>query len=93
MPMPDTAKIVVQVPRALAEELAAASQEFLADLLWRGLHQERIERAIARYRQGLLSFAAAAEEADVSQAELARQAYVRGLDPPDDPTLLAEELQ
>jgi hypothetical protein len=91
--MPDTAKVVVQVPVALAEEWAAASQEFLADLLRRGLQQERIERAINRYRQGLLSFAAAAEEADVSQAELARQAYVRGLEPPDDSVLLAEELQ
>ena len=91
--MPDMATILVQVPPALAEELAAASQEFLADLLRRGLHQERIERAIARYQGGLLSFAAAAEEADASQAELARQAYVRGLEPPDDPELLAEELQ
>ena len=59
----------------------------------RGLQQERIERAITRYQQGLLSFAAAAEEADVSQAELARRAYVRGLEPPHDPELLAEELQ
>jgi predicted HTH domain antitoxin len=91
--MPDTARIVVQVPPALAEELAAASQEYLANLLRRGLQQERIERAIARYQQGLLSFAAAAEEADISQGELARQAYVRGLEPPDDPDLLAEELQ
>ena len=91
--MPHTAKIVVQVSPALAEQLTTASQEYLAYLLQRGLQQERIERAIVRYRQGLLSFAAAAEEADVSQAELARQAYVRGLEPPDDPALLAEELQ
>lgn len=91
--MPDTAEIVVQVPSSLAKELAAASQELLVDLLRRGLQQERIERAIARYRQGMLSFAAAAEEADISQSELARQAYVRGLEPPDDPELLTEELQ
>ena len=39
-----------------------------------------------------MSFAATAEAAGVSQAELARQAYVRNIEPPFDAELLAEEL-
>ena len=86
-------KLVVEVPVPLAQELVTANQEFLADLLQRGLQAVRIERALERYQQGGMSFAAAAEQAGVTQPELARHAYVRGIEPPYDQTLLAEELQ
>ena len=86
-------KLVVEVPAPLAQELATANQEFLADLLQRGLQAVHIERALERYQQGGMSFAAAAEQAGVTQAELARHAYVRRMEPPYDPALLAEELR
>lgn len=90
--MAQSEKLTVEVPAALAEELAAAGQELLTDLLQRGLRDLRIEHALDRYREGGVSFAAAAEQAGVSQPELARQAYVRGMEPPYSATSLAEEL-
>jgi hypothetical protein len=85
-------KVTVEVSADLAEELASANQQLLADLLKRGLRDLHIEQALERYRQGGISFAAASEQAGVSQAELARAAYVRGLEPPYDPGMAAEEL-
>lgn len=88
-----TDKITLEVPSALAEELAAASQDFLIELLERGLRESRIERALERYKQGGLSFAAAAQLAGVPRSELARQAYARGMEPPHNEQMVAEELQ
>lgn len=86
-------RITLDVPPSLAEELAAASQDFLIELLERGLRESRIERALERYRQGGVSFAAAAQLAGISRSEFARQAYARGMEPPYSEQMAAEELQ
>lgn len=88
-----TGKITLEVPASLAEDLADATQDFLVELLERGLRQSRIERALERYKQGGISFAAAAQLAGVSHSELARQAYASGLEPPYSDQMAAEELQ
>ena len=87
-----TVEVTVEVPETLAAELAGAGQDLLRELLQRGLRDLHIEQALTRYQQGGLSFAAAAELAGVSQPELARAAYVRGMEPPIDSTMAAEEL-
>ena len=86
-----TGKITLDVPSPLAEELTAASQDFLIELLERGLRESRIERALERYKVGGVSFAAA-QLAGVSRSELARQAYARGMEPPYSEQMTAEEL-
>jgi predicted HTH domain antitoxin len=90
--MAATDKIVLEVPETMAQELATATQDFLAEILQRGLRETRIERALSRYRLGGISFAATAEAAGVSQAELARHAYIRHIEPPFDAEMLAEEM-
>ena len=90
--MDKVAVVTVEVPETLAAELADAGQELLRDLLQRGLRDLHIEQALTRYQQGGLSFAAAAEQAGVSVAVLARAAYVRGMEPLTDPLMAAEEL-
>ncbi len=82
----------LEVPPSLAEELKSASQEFLVDLLERGLHQLKIDRALDRYARGGISFGAAAHQAGVSQSELARYAYARGMEPPFSSDTQVEEL-
>ncbi len=84
--------LTVNVPTSLAQELESASQEFLAELLERGLRELKIERALERYARGAISFGAAAHQAGVSQSELARYAYARGMEPPFSAETLAEEL-
>lgn len=84
--------ITLTIPGSLAQELNTASQQFLTDLLERGLRGLKIERALERYAQGGMSFGAAADEAGVSQSELARHAYARGMEPPSSAETLAEEL-
>jgi predicted HTH domain antitoxin len=85
-------KVVVEISPALAAELATAGEQLVADLLQRGLRDLRMEQALERYKQGDISFAAVAELAGVSQSELARAAYVRGIEPFYDEAMVAEEL-
>ena len=84
--------LTITVPPSLAQELDATTQEFLIELLERGLRSLKIERVLDRYAQGGMSFGAAAHQAGVSQSELARHAYARGMEPPFSPKTLAEEL-
>ena len=70
----------------------AEREQWLVEILERGLRQWRIEKALKRYAAGEMSFGAAAEQAGVSQSELSRQAYARGLEPPFSAQTLAEEL-
>jgi hypothetical protein len=90
--MPNREKLVLEVPTNLAHELGDANQELLADLLRRGLRDLRIEQALEHYKQGGISFAAAAEQAGVTQPELARAPYVRAIEPPFDEAMVEEEL-
>ena len=87
-----TRPLTVTVPASLAKELDSANQEFLIEILERGLRELKIERALERYARGGISFGAAAHQAGVSQSELARHAYARGMGPPFSAETLAEEL-
>ena len=80
------------IPAALARELEWANQELLLEVLERGLREWKIERALERYGRGDVSFGAAANLAGVSQTELARHAYARGMEPAFSTETLAEEL-
>jgi predicted HTH domain antitoxin len=84
--------VTLDVPDSLAQELDAASQEFLIRVIERGLKVLKIERALERYGQGDMSFGAAAQQAGISQSELAREAYARGIEPTFSTDTLAEEL-
>ena len=75
-----------------ASYFEAASGEFVAEILERGLTQWRIEKALERYAARNISFGAAAEQAGVSQGELSRHAYARGAVPPFSAETLTEEL-
>lgn len=57
-----------------------------------GLQPLRIERVLEEYARGGISFGAAAHQAGVSQSELARCAYARGMEPPFSADTLTEEL-
>ncbi|NJL29746.1 MAG: hypothetical protein HC897_18585 [Thermoanaerobaculia bacterium] len=85
-----TRSLTLQVPAPL--ELDALGRELVAELLELGLRQWRMDRALDHYLAGAISFAAAAERAGISRSELARQAHVRGLEPPASAETLAEEL-
>ncbi len=82
----------VTVPPSLAQDLEAASAEFVGQILERGLRQWRIEKALERYAAREISFGAAAEQAGISQGELACQAYASGMVPPFSVETLAEEV-
>jgi len=87
-----TEALTIAIPTALAQELNSTNQEFLVEILERGLRALKIERALERYARGGISFGAAAQQAGVSQSELARHAYARGMEPPFSAETLAEEL-
>lgn len=84
--------VTLTLPPALTAEFPTLNQEFLLDLLERGLKQLKIERALTRYAQGRISFGAAADLAGISQSDLSRQAYARGMEPPFSVATVQEEL-
>jgi len=65
----------LNVPEALAKELGSASQDFVGEILQRGLRDVKIESALHRYAEGGMSFTAAARMAGIHQSDLARHAY------------------
>ena len=82
----------INIPDSLAREINTANQDLLIELLERGLHALKIERALDQYARGGISFGAASQQAGISQSELARHAYARGMEPPSSDETLAEEL-
>jgi hypothetical protein len=88
----DGKPLTLTLPGDLAQEFEALQQDFLVELLQRGLREVKIDRALDQYARGGLSFGAAAERAGVSRSELARHAHARGLEPSFSTTTLAEEL-
>ena len=87
-----TQALTLTIPAPLAQELDSASQQFVIEILERGLRELKIERALKRYARGGMSFGAAAHQAGLSQSELARHAHARGMEPPFSAETLAEEL-
>jgi len=84
--------LTLTLPSDLVKEFETLQQDFLVELLQRGLREVKIDRALDQYTHGGLSFGAAAERAGVSRSELARHAHARGLEPPFSLATLAEEL-
>ncbi len=82
----------LNIPDSLARELKTTNQEFLIELLERGLHALKIDRALDTYARGGITFGAAAHQAGISQSELARHAYARGMEPAFSSETLAEKL-
>lgn len=87
-----TEALTLTIPVSLAQELNSAGQEFVVEVLERGLRELKIERALERYARGGISFGAAAHQAGVPQSQLARHAYARGMEPPFSAETLREEL-
>jgi hypothetical protein len=91
---PEKAKpksLTLTIPESLARKLDCMGEGLLIDLLERGLREFKIEQALDRYGRGGISSGAAARQAGVSQSELARHAYARGMEPPFSAETLAEE--
>ena len=84
--------LILTVPDSLARELDLVGEGLLVDLLERGLREFKIEQALDRYARGGISFGAAAHQAGVSQPDLARHAYARGMEPVFSAETLVEEL-
>ena len=67
--------IILNLPTSLAQELSEVNQDFVLNILARGLRQFKIERALEQYSQGGISFGATAQLAELSQADLARHVW------------------
>lgn len=90
--MVTTDKIVLEAPESVAQGSAIRTQDFLAEVLQRGLRETRIERALSHYQFGDMSFVAAVDAAGVSQSVLARYAYGSNIELPFNTELLTEEM-
>lgn len=84
--------LTLTLPPPLARDLGEVTEDFVVELLERGLREMRIDRALERYTRGGMSLGAAAQMAGVTQSEMSRYAYARGLEPPFSPETLVEEL-
>lgn len=84
--------LTVHLPDRLAKELVNAGQDFIAEVFELGLRTRKIDQALAEYTRGGMTMGAAAQLAGISESELARHAYARGLEPRFSTDTLAEEL-
>jgi hypothetical protein len=85
--------LTLQLPDWLAKELTNASQEFVTEVLELGLRAWKIKRALTFYSQGQMTLGAAAHLAGLTESEMARQAYARGLEPRYSTATLNEEFK
>jgi len=68
------------------------SSEEQREVIWLGLQQLRVRRALEQYRRGECTLAYAAQEAGITLREMIPLAYAHGLKPNVDPGLLKGEL-
>ena len=87
-----TETLTLTLPPPLARDLGEVTEDFVVELLERGLRELRIDRALERYARGGMSLGAAAKMTGVTQSELSRYAYARGMEPPFSAETLTEEL-
>lgn len=87
-----TVHVELDLSGSLAIEVEQLGREQLVELLERGLKALRTERALEQYAAEKISFGEAARVAGLTHAELARQAYARGIEPRSSPEMLLEEL-
>ncbi len=83
--------LTVSVSEALMREIAPYRGE-LAELLWLGLRQVKMEQALTLYKQGGVSIWRAARLAGVSMREMTQYAAAQGLRATIDDETLREEL-
>jgi predicted HTH domain antitoxin len=84
-------RVMIELPDDLARQVGPY-QDRLRELLLLGLRQLKAQEALLFYRQGLVSFARAAELAGLSRTELIRQARALGIEPRWSEQMVAEEL-
>jgi len=83
--------LILQLPDQLVEQMPKSSEE-QREVIWLGLQQMRVKRALERYRRGECTLAYAAQEAGITLWEMIPLAYAHGLTPHVDPSLLEGEL-
>ncbi len=84
--------LTVHLPDRLAKELTNAGQDFIAEVFELGLRTRKIDQALVEYARGQMTLGSAAQRAGISESELARHAYARGLEPRFSADTLNEEL-
>jgi len=83
--------LILQLPDQLVEQMPKSSEE-QREVIWLGLRQLRVRRALEQYRRGECTLAYAAQEAGITLREMIPLAYAHGLKPNVDPGLLKGEL-
>lgn len=86
------ATLTLHLSESMQHELDLFGQEFLLELLERGLREFKVDRALTNYKLGHMTFGAAAKMAELPESELVRYAYIRGIEPPYSEQTLNEEL-
>ena len=84
-------RVMIELPDDLAQQVGPY-QDRLRELVLLGLRQLKAQEALLFYRQGLVSFARAAELADLPRTEMIRQARALGIEPRWSEQVVAEEL-
>ena len=85
-------EIVIEVPDEWLEVVGDARPEIWQDILRLGLHQYKLERALAMYRAGEGSLGYVAERVGIPKQALIRAARLQGIEPEFDEETVREEL-
>ena len=85
-------QVTVGIPEDLISDIEKVRPEEWEEIVRLGLHQYKIERALALYRAGAGSLGYVAEKWGVPKQELIRTARMRGIEPEYDEEMVQEEL-
>ena len=83
--------VAMQIPRHWLEGVPD-EQATLQQIFRLGLHQYKVERALALYRDGVGSLGYIAEQPGLSKRDLIREARMRGIEPDFSEETVREEL-
>lgn len=83
--------VAMQIPRHWLEGVSD-EQATLQQIFRLGLHQYKVERALALYRAGVVSLGYIAEQLGLSKRDLIREARMRGIEPDFSEETVREEL-
>ena len=84
-------QVMIELPEDLARQVGSY-QGRLQELVLLGLSQLKAQEALTLYTRGIVSFARAAEIADLSGPEMIRQARAFGIRPRWSEQMVEEEL-
>ena len=90
--LPEHKVVRVEVPEEWLQDLEGDRSTMMHEILWLGIYQLKVRRALEMYQAGAGSLGYVAEKTGLSKRDLVREARARGIEPTFDEQTVRKEL-